>query len=90
MFSGIKFDQTKLVITCPPQEITYVNIRYNDESWAFASELNRGFITKEYLGPLLLTSFNFDTSMDKQLYPLLSVGWNYLSIPKLQWYNRWS
>ena len=42
------------------------------------------------LGPLLLTWFNFNPSMDKQLHPLWSVGWNYLSIPKLQRCNRWS
>ena len=28
--------------------------------------------------------------MDKSLHPLYSVGWNYLSIPKLQWYSCWS
>ena len=27
-------------------------------------------------------------SMDKWLHPLWSVGWNYLSIPKLQWCNQ--
>ena len=35
-------------------------------------------------GPLLLTWINFNHSMDKQLHTLKSVGWNYLSIPKLQ------
>ena len=28
--------------------------------------------------------------MDKQLHPLQCVGWNYLSIPKLQCLHRWS
>ena len=28
--------------------------------------------------------------MDKRLHPLWNVGWNYLSIPKLQRMNRWS
>ena len=32
----------------------------------------------------LLTGFNFNPSMDKQLLTLQSVGWNYLSIPKFQ------
>ena len=40
--------------------------------------------------PLLLTWFNFNPSMDKWLHVLQSVGWNYLSIPKLQRCNRWS
>ena len=40
--------------------------------------------------PLLLTWFNVNPSMDKQLHPLQTVGWKYLSIPKLQWLHRWS
>ena len=32
-------------------------------------------------GPLLLTCINFNPSMDKWLHK--NVGWNYLSIPKL-------
>ena len=40
--------------------------------------------------PLLLTWINFNPSMDKQLYPLPSMGWNYLSFPKPQRSNRWS
>ena len=39
---------------------------------------------------LLLTLIDFSASMDKWLYPLQRVGWNYLSIPKLQRCNRWS
>ena len=39
------------------------------------------------LGPLLLIWINSNPSMDKKLYPLWSVGWNYLSIIKLQWCN---
>ena len=35
------------------------------------------------LGPLLLTWFNFNPSMDKLSYPLQRVGCNYISIPKL-------
>ena len=42
------------------------------------------FILKQIPGALLLTWFNLNPSMDKQLHPLLSVGWNYFSIPKLQ------
>ena len=41
------------------------------------------------LGPILLTWFDFNPSMDKYLHPLSCMGWNYLSIPKLQRYNRW-
>ena len=37
-------------------------------------------------GYLLLTWFNLNPSMDKQLDILWGVIWNYLSIPKLQ---RW-
>ena len=43
-----------------------------------------------FLGPLLLTWFNFNPSMDNQSHAQSSVGWNYLSIPKLQRCNRWS
>ena len=43
-----------------------------------------------FLAPLLQTWFNFNPSMDKQLHPWKSVGCNYLSIPKLQRFNRWS
>ena len=35
------------------------------------------------LGPHLLTPINFNANMDMELQPLSSVGWNYLSIPKL-------
>ena len=34
--------------------------------------------------PLLLTWFNFNPNMDNQLHAQKSVGWNDLSIPKLQ------
>ena len=39
-------------------------------------------------GPLLLTWINFNPSMDKELHALLTVGWNYLSIPKLKQCNH--
>ena len=35
-------------------------------------------------GPILLTQINFNPSMDDLSRAQLSVGWNYLSIPKLQ------
>ena len=38
---------------------------------------------------LLLTWTNLNPSMNKWLYPLKCVGWNYLSIPKPQRCNRW-
>ena len=41
-------------------------------------------------GPLLLTWFNFNSSMDSNFIPGKSVGWNYLSIPKLPRLHRWS
>ena len=40
--------------------------------------------------PLLLAWINFNSSTDKWLHPLWSVGWNYLSIPKLQLFHCWS
>ena len=40
-------------------------------------------------GPFLLR-INFNLSMDKLSHAQLSVEWNYLSIPKLQWLNSWS
>ena len=42
------------------------------------------------LGTLLLTWINFNPSMDKYSHAQLSVGWNCLSIPKLQWLHHWS
>ena len=42
-----------------------------------------------YLEPLLLIRINCNPNMDKQLRPLYSVGWNYLTILKLQQCNRW-
>ena len=33
---------------------------------------------------------NFDESMDKYLHLLQIVGWNHLSIPKLQQLHHWS
>ena len=41
-------------------------------------------------GPIFITWIDFIPSKDKQLYPLLSVWWNYVSIPKLQQLHRWS
>ena len=43
-----------------------------------------------YLGPRLLIWIDFNPSMDKLLHAQKSVGWNYLSIPKLQRLHRWS
>ena len=40
--------------------------------------------------PLLITSIDFNSSMDKWSYTQYSVGWHYVSIPKLQWLCRWS
>ena len=39
---------------------------------------------------LLMTWINLNSNMDKWLYTLQSVGWNYLSIHKLQLLYRWS
>ena len=36
------------------------------------------------------TWINLDPSMDKYPHSLWHVGWNYLSIPKLQWFHHWS
>ena len=41
-------------------------------------------------GHLGRTLINFKTGMDKNLHPLWSVDWNYLSIPKLQRCSCWS
>ena len=40
--------------------------------------------------PILLTWIIFNPSMDIWSHVQSSVGWNYLSIPKLQRWNRWS
>ena len=41
-------------------------------------------------GSLLLKRVNLNPSMDKKSYAQKSIGWNYLSLPKLQRQNRWS
>ena len=83
----------KSFLTCPYIYI-YINLSCNRElisaefaGWGWC---NIGIATKWYLGPLLLTWFNFNPSMHKYLHPVLRVGWSYLSIPKLQRCNRWS
>ena len=43
-----------------------------------------------YQGPLLLTWVDSNLHMDKQSQAQLSVGWNYLSFPKLQRLHHWS
>ena len=45
---------------------------------------------KEDQWSFLLTWITIFPSMDKSLHTQKSVGWKYLSIPKLQRYNRWS
>ena len=42
------------------------------------------------MGSLISTWINLIHSMDKSSHAQSSVGWNYLSIPKLQRFNRWS
>ena len=37
----------------------------------------------EFLRPILRTWIKLNPSMDELSHPLLSVGWNYLSVPKL-------
>ena len=37
----------------------------------------------------LLTWINLNLNMDKQWHAQWSVAWNYVSIPKIQRYNRW-
>ena len=48
------------------------------------------FVVEIYCTYSLLTWPNFYLSMDKKSYPLLCVGWNHLSIPKLHRLHRWS
>ena len=40
-------------------------------------------------GPLLLTWFNLNLYMNKKSFAQYSVGWNYLSIPKLEQLHHW-
>ena len=57
----------------------------------FVNNLISNSMTDIHPTPLfLLTRFNLNPCMDKYSHPLYSVGWNYLSIPKLQWLNSWS
>ena len=41
------------------------------------------------LGLSFLTLFIINPSMDKKLHTLWNMTWNYLYIPRLQWYNQW-
>ena len=41
-------------------------------------------------GPLLLTGFNFNSSMNEWPHAQWSVGWIYQSLLKLHQYSRWS
>ena len=43
-----------------------------------------------FLGPLSLTLFNFNPSMDKLSDAQQSMEWNYLSIPKIQRLHRYT
>ena len=43
-----------------------------------------------YIRAPFTNMINFNSCMDNWSHPLYSVGWNYLSIPKLQRCNRWS
>ena len=41
------------------------------------------YVRQSDKGPFLLGYMNFNPSINKQLHPLKSAGWNYLSIPKI-------
>ena len=41
-------------------------------------------------GPILLTWINFNLGMIKSSLVQWSIRWNYFSIPKCQWCNRWN
>ena len=57
--------------------------------WLYSMLLHiTGKSKSSFLFPLLLTPFSFNPNMDK--YSIIKCGWNSLSIPKLQWCNRWS
>ena len=44
-----------------------------------------------HMRPLLLTWNNFNPSMDEWVITSIkNLGWNHMSIPKLQWCSRWS
>ena len=73
---------------CTAIVCTYHNLCFHAVTLWNISEKYKG--VSKHLGPLLLTWFNFNPSMDKWLQAWLSVGWNYLSIPKLQRLHRWS
>ena len=60
--------------------VIYLSPFINDQHWYMICPL----------WPLLLTWFNLNPSMDKSLDPQKSVGWNYLSITKLQRLHRLS
>ena len=47
-------------------------------------------IVQKELGPLLLTWLDFKSSRDEESHAHYNVGWNYLSIPKLQRLHCWS
>ena len=65
------------------------------EQWIFCIHQSVPFLANLVrditdIWPHLLRWFNFNLSAVKSLRPLKSVGWNYLSIPKLQRLHLWS
>ena len=53
-------------------------------------DLLSGCGSRKDQGDISLTWMNFNPNMDEQSHTQWSVGWNYLSIPKLQLLHRWS
>ena len=69
-----------------------ISQQWNLSSWKSCSHLSYIVNTATADDPvtLLLTWINFSPSMDDKSHAQKSVGWHYLSIPKLQRCNRWS
>ena len=59
--------------------------KYSLMQWIPEAVHSNSYHSLRHLGPFLRAWINFNPSMDKWLYPLQRVRWNYLSFPKLQW-----
>ena len=59
-----------------------LNKRLSKQSWSWWFETQSRTLWRQ--------CNNFHPSIDKQSHPLLSLGWTYLAIPKLQRCSRWS
>ena len=80
ILSHYKINLNYTLVEPPPK----VNVSADAYLWLRNGWLTVFHFTHWGTWPLLLTCFNCNLIMGKWLHPVWSMGWNYLSIPKLQ------